>query len=266
VFAAVLAAVPGARVEVVGSYGPDLWSIHRMAQYVLRVLLPRLPRATPKILVGYSMGGFIADAILRDPEAVAAGVVGVVFISTANTATKHLLQPSIRAYVAAALSHLLTKPGEDPSGAFEEGVGGCHPTDDDDGDHDCMDALAGLQSMHTLDRAVMDKAKTLESMKDLMAQRLAWKQQAMAILVWILLEPAEAGPRPQLPVLVIHGTMDRLVPPASARGLCDHYAPHGGASLHVVPGIGHKLLAARREDIGAALLRWVQANFVVASG
>jgi fermentation-respiration switch protein FrsA (DUF1100 family) len=68
-----------------------------------------------------------------------------------------------------------------------------------------------------------------------------------------LFDPAETMPRIKQPVLVVHGELDKQVPPHHARLLIDlanarKKAPP--ATLALLPGLNHLLVPAKTGDIG----------------
>ena len=112
--------------------------------------------------------------------------------------------------------------------------------------------------MHGADRASIDRIRAVASVDVLFAQRMTWKHEALAIFLWLMLEPA-AGPatphRPAFPVLILHGDLDKLVDVQSARGMAEAYAPR--STLVVLKGIGHSILKPRHTELAAAIGAWV---------
>ncbi len=71
-------------------------------------------------------------------------------------------------------------------------------------------------------------------------------------------DPFQNIARIRVPMLILHGTADRLADPAVAEGLKAAAAPSPGAELHMIPGGGHAL-TERVDDILPILVPWLTA-------
>lgn len=231
VFAGVKA-LPGVSMSV-ATYGPDCWSIYKMGQFVWANTIDPLPSDTKVVLVGYSMGGFIADSMMADPRA-KHKLAGVVFISTASTHTKHVLCDTIHTHVAATMKQV----HEDAAPISVDSVF----------------AEEDLDKMSEADRAALHRA--LQMPKDLSAQKAAWKMQAFAIFAWCMLETPTDNRGLGLPVLIIHGQRDVLVSVASAYQLHTFFSPN--STLVVLPDAGHTLLREFHGTISETIARWAR--------
>lgn len=239
----------------VAMYGPDTWSIHRMGQHVWDTSISVLPSATKVILVGYSMGGFVADSMMHDPRA-AHKLAGVVFISTACTHTKHILMDTILNQVATTISRV-AQSGERDDEALD---GAAKPRMKDTNTQ--QHAVAGfteedMERMVDADRVVVAKVmKHANTPSEMMGKRLTWKQQALAIFLWCALETQDAVPvLPHVPVLVIHGERDVMVPPESAWQLHAFFG-EDLCTLDLLPNAGHNLFREHYHHIGNAISEW----------
>ena len=71
-------------------------------------------------------------------------------------------------------------------------------------------------------------------------------------------DPFQNIARIRVPILILHGTADRLADPAVAEQLKAAAAAAPGAELHMIPGAGHAL-TERVDDIMPILSPWLQA-------
>ena len=71
-------------------------------------------------------------------------------------------------------------------------------------------------------------------------------------------DPFQNIARIRVPILILHGTADRLADPAVAEQLKTAAAAAPGAELHMIPGAGHAL-TERVDDILPILAPWLEA-------
>jgi pimeloyl-ACP methyl ester carboxylesterase len=71
-------------------------------------------------------------------------------------------------------------------------------------------------------------------------------------------DPFQNIARIRVPILILHGTADRLADPAVAEGLKAAAAASPGAELHMIPGGGHAL-TERVDDLLPVLRPWLEA-------
>jgi len=71
-------------------------------------------------------------------------------------------------------------------------------------------------------------------------------------------DPFQNIARIRVPILILHGTADRLADPAVAEQLKAAAAAAPGAELHMIPGAGHAL-TERVDDILPILRPWLEA-------
>lgn len=206
-----------------------------MGQFVWSNSIAPLPPTTKVVLVGYSMGGFVADSMMHDPRA-KTKLAGVVFISTASTHSKHVLYDTIHTHVANTMKHAVDNEPHTADEVFTE---------------------EELGRMSPADRDVLDKA--LYKPKDLLTQKTEWKMQAMAIFLWYALEPSATRPvLAGLPVLIVHGERDLLVSVESAHLLHTFFG--AASTLVTLPDAGHSLLREFQGPISKAIATWARGT------
>nr|WP_255220142.1 alpha/beta fold hydrolase [Burkholderia glumae] len=205
---------PHGPVTIASTLGGD--TIGELAAALLADAPPRFA------LAGYSMGGYIAQEILRQAPA---RVTRLALLSTSARADLPIQIEMRRALVDAA----------------------CH------GDFDTVLASLSMTNAHPSRRRDPVLAATKRRMAAAIGRAgLARQSEALISRVDSRADLAAIA----VPTLVLTGDSDAIAPPAHAREMADAIP---GAKLVIVPECGHNATLECPEAVNAALLAWLTA-------
>ena len=224
-----------------GQSSPSHARISQLGADLYAVLMAVAPGERPVVLVGHSMGGMTIMALARlHPELFGPKVIGVVLISTAVWAVDPSawvpvpLRPIVR-HVAPPLLRGASQGG--PAAFIERGR---HAGGD----------LAFLAARHI---AFGDPAVS-PSVVDFLERIIrATPVGVVADFFTALLdhdERAALGVLGRVPVAVVTGDRDRMVPPDQSEELAEGIR---GSELVLVPGAGHAILLERPDAVNAVI-------------
>ncbi len=215
-------------------------SIDQIGGDLHAVLLAAVPGDSPVVLVGHSMGGMTIMALAEQyPELFGTKIIGVVLISTAASAVdpSGWLPGPLRPIARHAVPPVMRGAQGKAAGLIERGRGAA-------GDIAFLGTRFIAFGDPRISPAVVDfleriiRATPVEVVAEFYLALLGHdKRSALAVLG-------------QVPVLVLTGDHDRLVPPA----LSDEIAAEiPGAELILVPGAGHVVILERPELVNDAI-------------
>jgi pimeloyl-ACP methyl ester carboxylesterase len=215
-------------------------SIDQIGGDLHAVLLATVPGDSPVVLVGHSMGGMTIMALAEQhPELFGTKIIGVVLISTAASAVdpSGWLPAPLRPIARHAVPPVMRGAQGKAAGLIERG----------------RQAAGDIAFLGTRFIAFGDP-RISPSVIDFLERIIrATPVEVVAEFYLALLghdKRAALGVLGQVPVLVLTGDHDRLVPP----GLSDELAAEiPGAELIVVPGAGHVVILERPELVNDAI-------------
>ena len=180
------------------------------------------------VVVGHSMGGMaLCEFLAAHPEVWRSRVRGAVLFAT-----------SMRAPVVSAVGHLAGLL--DPLARWADSRGGV-PDVDDDVSYLLVAKVAFGKHPEAQDvelTRALSRAASLVTTQEFGASILGYDRR----------EDLEGVSG--LPVVIVHGTDDRIIPVGAAYTSVKHLA---GARLEILPGCGHMPMLERRERVAAVL-------------
>ena len=221
-----------------GDSGPV--SIDQIGGDLHAVLLAAVPGDSPVVLVGHSMGGMTIMALAEQhPELFGTKIIGVVLISTAASAVdpSGWLPGPLRPIARHAVPPVMRGAQGKAAGLIERG----------------RQAAGDIAFLSTRFIAFGDP-RISPAVVDFLERIIrATPVEVVAEFYLALLghdKRAALGVLGQVPVLVLTGDHDRLVPPALSDEIA---AAIPGAELIVVPGAGHVVIMERPELVNDAI-------------
>jgi pimeloyl-ACP methyl ester carboxylesterase len=223
-----------------GRSDPERVSIDQQGADLLAVLLATVPGDAPVILVGHSMGGMTIMALAdQHPELFGTKVIGVVLISSAaaNVDTAAWLPAALRPVARHVIPPVLRGAQGKPAALIERS----------------REAAGDLAFLGTRYLAFGDTGVSPTIVDFLERIIRATPVEVVAEFHLALLghdKRAALSVLGQVPVLVLTGDRDRLVPPRLADELA---AEIPGAELVRVPGAGHVVILECPELVDDAI-------------
>ena len=234
---------------VTGASPADHATIGQLGADLYAVLTAVAPGKMPVVLVGHSMGGMTIMALARQhPELFGTKVIGVVLISTVAGGVDPtiwipvVLRPIARQTAAPMLRGVSRGPA---ASLVERG----------------RQAAGDLAFLSTRFVAFGDPSVS-PAVVDFLERIIRATPVGVVAAFYLALlrhdEQAALGTLGQVPVTVIAGESDRLVPLAQSEEMAEQIA---GAELVRVPGAGHAVILERPEFVNSVIsglvARWV---------
>ncbi len=235
--------------EVVWAALMGLWTMFPFAVYGARQVL----------LVGYSMGGFVAQTMAACPPALGPHVAGVVLLSSAVPSPARLPVP-----MAQLMHTVASRPSTNTRSTSTPLV---TPTSSSqEREHRQAQAarvrLASLFPTSWLDTMTGPTLVALTHMLEAAHITSGARAQEFSAIVTFFFTDAEARLqcllRQGVPVLALHGTQDRVLDVAALRRVSGRMPPDIRHLLHIVeaPSAGHGLLFQDAVFIVDAIRQW----------
>lgn len=215
-------------------YGTHVDSIQDMAAYVWSCLDNLVASHSPLVLLGYSMGGFVAQAMYSQRPS---SVSGVVFLSTTCPTVEDVLAPFMSKSALATTMQLWFSDQDKEQRARRAAVLAKHK--------------AGLlevplsEYMHVLDHSRIPKEEYGKEMAACFAYALS--NVSVGIVA-----------RMTCPVLVIYGSRDEVIPVKSMRRLRDALPLAKTYTEIEIPGGGHSVMYQSTKVISDNLTQWLK--------
>jgi pimeloyl-ACP methyl ester carboxylesterase len=224
-----------------GESSPESSTIPQLGADLHAVLRATAPGDAPVVLVGHSMGGMTIMALAREhPELFGTKVIGVVLISTlAGGVDPTIWIPAaLRPIARHAAAPMLRGVSRGPAASLVER--GRHAGGD----------LAFLGTRHV----AFGDPSVSPAVVDFLERIIRATPVGVVAAFYLALlrhdERAALGTLGEVPVTVIAGESDRLVPLAQSRELAEQIP---GAELVGVPGAGHAVILERPEIVNRAI-------------
>ncbi len=215
------------------SYGTAVDSIEDMAKAVFRGIDAFVPPDAPLVIMGYSMGGFVAQAMMNiDPSRIA----GVVLVATtcAEAGMFPITDPVFaRAALALASGDLcgaaVTDPRETMEALFPPSFFGSH-----------TDVYLNVELPAAMEAARITPEQTCAQM--------------FAILEWTQTKACSGLQQWACPVLIVQGTADTVIDPSSAKLLAANLKH---PTVEMLTGVGHGIPLQVPQQLSHLVASWM---------